>query len=53
MAKKEPTSYRVLVGCNYTVKGIEVRREPGDVVDDVPADVVDAWLAENVIEVAK
>lgn len=48
--KKDATRYRVLVGVDYATKGGAVRHEPGDVVDDIPADVVDAWLAEHVIE---
>lgn len=33
----------VLIGCNYAAAdGSQVRREPGDVVDDMPEDVVAA-----------
>lgn len=52
MPPKDKRTHRVLVGVNYHAKGAEVRREPGDLADDIPADVVDVWLAENVIEVA-
>lgn len=46
MTEKAKPLYRVLVGCNYAGK----RREPGDVVDDVPPAVVGAWKRERVIE---
>jgi len=38
------TRYVVLVGCNYPVDGAEVRREAGDVVDDLPPSVEAALL---------
>lgn len=37
--------YKVIKGLNYMVKGQEVRREPGEVVDDIPTKSVD-WLLE-------
>lgn len=43
--------YRVLVGVNYPdFKGGEVRREPGDVADDIPAKSVEWLLRQGVIE---
>lgn len=42
--------FRVLVGVNYGPR--DVRREPGELVDDIPATVVAAWLSEGVIELA-
>lgn len=36
--------YRVLIGCNYPgADGVPVRREPGDVVDDVTPEVAAAY----------
>lgn len=44
--------YRVLVGCNYPslVQAEAVRREIGDVVDDMPPGTIQAFLADHVIE---
>lgn len=46
-----PPAYRVLVGCNYrpNPKAPEVRAEPGDVVDDMPAKAARA-LGPDVVE---
>ena len=43
---------RVVVGIDYRPhgKGDEVRAEPGDLVDDVPAKTVKEWLADGVLE---
>ena len=52
--------YRILIGINYRADGappvpndpLELRREPGDVVDDIPSKSVD-WLIEcGAIELA-
>jgi hypothetical protein len=46
------TKYRALNGLNYTpVKGkAEVRREPGDVLTDLPAKAAAIYLAQGDIE---
>lgn len=49
MAPRVKRPYRVLVGLNYG----DVRREPGDVVDDLPADSVAWLLAQGCIEPAE
>ena len=42
--------HRVLIGCSYPgPDGPEVRREPGDVVDDLPASVEAALLEMHAI----
>lgn len=42
--------FRVLIGVTYND---DLRRaEPGDVVDDLPPNVIAAWLREGVIEKA-
>lgn len=46
-------AYRVLVGINYLPRGrgtTEKRAEPGELVDDLPASVVEVWLEQRVIE---
>lgn len=46
--------YKVLVGVNYPGKGgKEVRREPGEVVGDIPLAVVPGWLEQRIIEKAE
>ena len=42
----DPVSYRVLVGMDYH----GTRREPGEVVDDIPAESRLWLLAQNIIE---
>lgn len=44
----------IKVGVDYIPKGkrTEVRHEPGDVVDDLPAEVAKSWLKQGIIEVA-
>jgi hypothetical protein len=46
------TKYRALNGLNYTpVKGkAEVRREPGEILADLPAKAAAAYLAQGDIE---
>jgi len=39
------TKYVVLVGCNYPVDGMQVRREPGVIVSELP-EAVEAALLE-------
>lgn len=48
MAAAGKTRYRVNVGINYPPN--DTRAEPGDIVDDIPTDIVKTWLAEGVIE---
>jgi hypothetical protein len=48
MTKAKSKTYRILVGVNYGSP--EVRHEPDEVVDDVPAKVVKPWLEQGVIE---
>lgn len=42
------SKYRVLTGMNYRPKGAknEVRREPGEIIDDIPAKSI-KWLLEQ------
>lgn len=40
------TTYLVKNGLDYKVKGKDVRREPGDEVDDLPTKSVE-WLLER------
>lgn len=49
MASKE---YRVLVGIDYVpAKGkVPKRAEPGDIVTDLPAAVIPAWVEQRVVE---
>lgn len=42
--------YRVLTGLNYPVKGEDVRREPGDIADDIPPKSVTWLLRQGHIE---
>lgn len=42
--------YRVLTGMNYPVGGEIVRREPGDVVEDIPPKSVGWLLRQGHIE---
>ena len=51
MAGKSVGQYRVLVGINYGPT--DKRAEPGDVVDDLPAGIVETWIAEKVIAPVK
>jgi len=46
------TSHRVLIGLNYRPdpKSPEKRAEPGEIVDDVPAKVVEELVAQGVLE---
>lgn len=44
--KKKPTAYRVKVGLDYPVKGVEKRAEKGDVVTDLPPKSI-PWLLEG------
>lgn len=53
MAAKKTQRWLVKIGINYPNmqgKGIEVRAEPGDIVDDLPPAAVDWWLEQGVIE---
>lgn len=48
--------YRVLVGINYPDpkrKDVELRAEPGDLVDDLPARAVKGLEAAGIIEATK
>lgn len=52
-AKKKSSRWLVKIGINYPNmfgKGIEVRAEPGEIVDDIPPDAIDWWLEQGVIE---
>lgn len=45
------TKYRVLVGLNYGPDG-SIRREPGEIADDIPERSVPWLLEQNCIELA-
>lgn len=45
-------TYKVLVGINYRIKLTEpeIRKEPGELVDDLPTKVAKAYLEIGAIE---
>lgn len=45
-------TWTVLIGCNYRPKGggSEVRREPGDVVDDLPVKTAQLLIRRGTVE---
>lgn len=45
----DPVSYRVKVGLNYG----ETRREPGEIVSDLPPDDIAGLLDQGAIELAE
>lgn len=49
MAAVKPRTFRVLIGLNYG----DVRREPGDVADDIPPRDVTWLLDQGIIEPVK
>lgn len=42
--------YRVIVGINYPVNGVEKRAEPGDTISDLAPKDAEWMLADGVIE---
>lgn len=52
MTPNPKTEYRCLIGFDYQPrKGANMRFEPGDLVDGIPAKTRDDLAAQNVIEV--
>ena len=45
--------YRVLNGLDYSAKGKPVRREPGDIADDIPPRSVEWLLRQGHIEIVE
>lgn len=55
MTARKPTRrpaqrFHVLVGLDYPVGAKHVRREPGDIADDIPAKSIPWLLLEGLIE---
>lgn len=55
MTARKPTRrpaqrFRVLVGLDYPVGSVHVRREPGDIAADIPAKSIPWLLLEGLIE---
>lgn len=55
MTARKPTRrpaqrFRVLVGLDYPAGAEHVRREPGDIADDIPATSIPWLLLEGLIE---
>ena len=43
-------SYFVNVGINYRTNGVELRADPGDIVDDLPRGVAEWMLRDEIVE---